>query len=87
MSQVYERPAVRHPHAAVALLSPRQAEVAALLTEGLSNAEIAARLVLSEGTVSNHVEHILRRTGARNRVQLAAWAAEYSLCPACATEG
>jgi DNA-binding CsgD family transcriptional regulator len=56
---------------AVASLTPRQWEIAELLTEGLTNGEISDRLVLSRGTVSNHVEHILRRLGARNRVQAA----------------
>jgi DNA-binding NarL/FixJ family response regulator len=83
MHQAQDGFAARHAHVAVALLSPRQREVAALITEDFSNGEIAARLVLSEGTVANHMEHILRRSGARNRVQLAVWVAEYQLCESC----
>jgi len=52
-------------------LSPSQEGILALLVEGLSNREIAARVHLSENTVKTHVREILRRAGARNRVQLA----------------
>jgi DNA-binding CsgD family transcriptional regulator len=58
------------------LLTPRQREVATLIAGGLSNAEIAARLVVSEGTVANHVEHILRRLSFRSRAEVAALVAE-----------
>jgi RNA polymerase sigma factor (sigma-70 family) len=58
------------------LLTPRQREVAALIAGGLSNAEIAQRLVVSEGTVANHVEHILRRLSFRSRAEVAALVAE-----------
>lgn len=54
-------------------LTTREWEVAALVAEGLTNDEIAARLVLTPGTVSNHLGHIMRRLGARNRVQVAVW--------------
>src|SRR5687768_15122906 len=46
---------------AVTLLTARQQEVAGLLAQGLTNRQIAERLVLTEGTVANHVEHILGR--------------------------
>ena len=58
------------------LLTPRQREVAALIAGGLSNAEIAQRLTVSEGTVANHVEHILRRLSFRSRAEVAALVAE-----------
>jgi DNA-binding CsgD family transcriptional regulator len=58
------------------LLTPRQREVAALIAGGLSNAEIAQRLVVTEGTVANHVEHILRRLSFRSRAEVAALVAE-----------
>jgi DNA-binding NarL/FixJ family response regulator len=58
-------------------LTARQQEIAALVAEGLSNAEIAERLTLTPGTVGNHVGLIIRRLGLRNRVQLAVWAVEH----------
>ena len=58
------------------LLTPRQREVAALIAGGLSNAEIARQLTVSEGTVANHVEHILRRLSFRSRAEVAALVAE-----------
>ena len=45
----------------------------------LSNEEIAQQLVVSPGTVANHVEHILRRLGFRSRTQIATWAVERGL--------
>jgi DNA-binding NarL/FixJ family response regulator len=63
----------------VTALTPRELEVAALIAGGLTNAEIAQRLVLSPGTVGNHLGHILRALGARNRVQVAVWAVEHGL--------
>ena len=64
---------------ALALLTNRQREVAGLIAEGLSNREIAERLVLVEGTVANHVEGILRRLGFKTRTQIAVWAARHGL--------
>ena len=63
----------------VGRISRREREVAVLLAEGLSNAEIARRLVLVEGTVAIHVEHILRKLKLRNRTQVGVWAAERGL--------
>lgn len=60
-------------------LTAREREIAALVAGGLSNAEIAERLVLTPGTVGNHLGHIMRRLGARNRVQVAVWAVEHGL--------
>ena len=54
-------------------LTEREAQVAALVADGLSNAMIAARLHLSERTIENHVAHALAKTGGRNRAELAAW--------------
>lgn len=56
----------------VGKLTPRQREVAGLVASGLTNMEIAQRLVLTPGTVANHVEGILRRLGFRSRTQVAA---------------
>jgi DNA-binding CsgD family transcriptional regulator len=65
--------------AAVGLLTPRQQEVAALVAEGLTNAEIAQRLVITEGTAENHLEAILRRLELRSRTQVGVWAVEHEL--------
>ena len=55
----------------VKLLSPRERDVYSLLCEGLSNAEIAERLFISEGTVKVHVHHVFDKTGVRSRTALA----------------
>lgn len=54
-----------------ATLSRRELEVLALLGAGASNADIAARLVISEDTAKSHVKRILRKLGAANRVEAA----------------
>jgi DNA-binding CsgD family transcriptional regulator len=63
----------------VARLTRRQQEVAACIAEGLSNEQIAQRLVITTGTAANHVEQILRRLGFRSRTQLGVWAAKRGL--------
>ncbi len=63
----------------VEVLSPREREVLALLGAGLSNAEIAGRLFLVEGTVKAYVSAVLTRLGVKNRVQAAIVAYEAGL--------
>ena len=57
------------------LLAPREREVAALVARGLSNREIAAALVVAEGSAANYVKRILAKLGFRSRAQIAVWAA------------
>jgi DNA-binding CsgD family transcriptional regulator len=56
-------------------LSAREAEVARLVADGLTNRQIAARLVISERTAGNHIAHILTKLGFTSRSQIAAWCA------------
>jgi len=56
-------------------LSVREFEVARLVAQGLTNAQIAEELVLSPKTVSAHVEHILDKLGVGRRAEIAAWTA------------
>jgi DNA-binding NarL/FixJ family response regulator len=56
-------------------LTRREQEVAGLLAEGLSNKEIATRLVISQRTVETHVDHILGKLGLTSRAQVASWVA------------
>lgn len=62
--------------AKVAVLTPRERDVLALLGAGLSNAQIGRRLFLVEGTVKAHVSALMTRLGVRNRVQAAVVAHE-----------
>ncbi len=63
----------------IAQLTPREREVLSLVGSGLSNADIAARIFVVEGTVKAHVSTILTRLGAKNRVQAAITAYEAGL--------
>ena len=62
-------------------LTPRQAEVAQLLVEGLGNPEIAARLFLSPRTVEHHVSAVLAKLGAADRDEAARKAGRLGLGP------
>jgi len=54
-------------------LSPREREVAAMVAEGLTNREIAARLFISERTADGHLEHIREKLGVHTRTQVREW--------------
>lgn len=70
-----------HPHRSLERLTDREREVLAGLGTGLSNAEIARRLHLVEGTVKAHVSAVLAKLGARNRVEAAIAAYEAGMVP------
>ena len=61
------------PSAPFTPLTAREREVAVLIAEGLTNREIAARLVITRGTAAVHVGSILRKLDLATRIQVAAW--------------
>lgn len=72
-------PASAAPAARSMLLTRRERGVAALIAEGLSNRQIATDLFITEGTVANHVVHILDKLGYNSRAQIAVWATRQDL--------
>jgi non-specific serine/threonine protein kinase len=76
---VFSLPSSAPKTARFAGLSEREAEVAALVTQGATNRQIADRLVISVKTVENHMAAIFTKTGAKRRAQLAAYFREHEL--------
>jgi DNA-binding NarL/FixJ family response regulator len=65
----------------VAGLTPLEAEVLSLIATGMSNSEIAEHLVVSEGTVKSHINHLLAKIDARDRAQAVTFAYQQGLAP------
>jgi non-specific serine/threonine protein kinase len=64
-----------------ATLTRREREVADLVAEGMTNKQIAARLVIAQRTAEGHVERILVKLGFSSRSQLASWVAAQETAP------
>ncbi|MFD2444372.1 response regulator [Bacillus sp. CGMCC 1.16607] len=58
-------------------LTPREKEILLLITEGITNKQIADQLFISENTVKNHIKNLLEKLKLENRVQLASYAIKY----------
>jgi DNA-binding NarL/FixJ family response regulator len=69
----------REPDPRIAELTAREREVLELVAQGLSNAEIAEALTLERTTIKSHVQRILAKLGARNRVEVVIAAYEWGL--------
>ena len=72
------RPAHSSGRPEASRLTRREAQVAALVAQGMTNKQIAAELVVSQRTAETHIENILTKLGYTSRAQIAAWATEQS---------
>ena len=79
VERFFRRDPAAVPHRELAALTPRELEVLGLVARGLSNAELAAHLHLSEATVKTHVARILAKLGLRDRAQAVVVAYETGL--------
>ncbi|MEU8843474.1 response regulator transcription factor [Streptomyces roseus] len=75
----YAVPVARDPHPGLAALTPREREVLGLVGAGLSNSDIAERLVLSAATVKTHVHRCMSKLGVSSRAQAVVLAHESGL--------
>jgi NarL family two-component system response regulator LiaR len=79
MKQVVSQPATTQPR--VPELTERESEVLTLVAQGLSNREIASKLVISEKTVKSHISNLLSKLGQEDRTKLAVYAIRKHLVP------
>ncbi|MDO5066660.1 MAG: response regulator transcription factor [Propionibacteriaceae bacterium] len=79
IAEFARRQTTGHDAEAIACLTPREQEIVTLLARGMSNAEIAAELVVEVSTVKSHLTRLLPKIGARDRVQAVIWAHRHGL--------
>jgi NarL family two-component system response regulator LiaR len=79
MNQVVSQPAISQP--TDQNLTEREVEVLSLVAQGLSNREIATKLVISEKTVKTHISNLLGKLGQEDRTKLAIYAIRKGLVP------
>jgi DNA-binding NarL/FixJ family response regulator len=80
IAEFAHRPAGRHPPPReLAELTPREHEVLVMLARGLTNAEIAEQLIVSDATIKTHVARILMKLRLRDRIQAVVYAYEHAV--------